>query len=129
MSSGVSDELRKLALRKLFHGVGFNIRDGLDDYDEDFTSFAKLGDIVTSDMRHQAEVKARKAREEAERLQAQLEGEQGSETEGQEETENPESDQQELEHLAQAPAESPEDALLDSDNSRVDETQITGAAQ
>lgn len=60
LSPEVSDELRKQALRKLFLGSGFNICDGLDDYDEDFTSFAKLGDIVTADMRHQMEVEARK---------------------------------------------------------------------
>ena len=52
MSEGVSEELRKIALRKLFSGVGFNIRDGLDDYDDDFRSFAALGDIITSDMKH-----------------------------------------------------------------------------
>jgi hypothetical protein len=56
LSPGVSDSLRKLALRKLFSSAGFNIRDGLDDYDEDFTSFTPLGDIVTSDMKHRAEV-------------------------------------------------------------------------
>ncbi len=60
MSPGVSDKLRKLALRKLFAGAGFNIRDGLDDYDEDFTNFAPLGDIVTCDMKHRAEVEEEK---------------------------------------------------------------------
>ena len=56
MSPKVSDELRNLALRKLFLGGMFNTRDGLDDYDDDFTSFEKLGDIVTADMRHQMEM-------------------------------------------------------------------------
>lgn len=55
MSPGVSEELRKLALRKLFKGAAFNVVDGLDDYDEDFSSFEKLGDIITSDMRFQME--------------------------------------------------------------------------
>lgn len=63
MSSGVSDKLRNLALRKLFHAPVFNIRDGLDEYDEDYTSFEKLGDIVTCDMKHQIEVQERKLRE------------------------------------------------------------------
>ncbi len=57
-SDGVSEELRKLALRKLFRSAMFNVRDGLDDYDEDFRSFAALGDIVTADMRLQAERQA-----------------------------------------------------------------------
>ena len=70
MSPKVSDELRNMALRKLFLGGMFNTRDGLDDYDDDFTSFEKLGDIVTADMRHQMEMAkkalaARDAEEEA----------------------------------------------------------------
>lgn len=55
LSPRVSKELQKLALRKLFHGAAFNVCDGLDDYTDDFTAFAKLGDLVTSDMRFQAE--------------------------------------------------------------------------
>ncbi len=66
LSPEVSEKLRKAALRKLFHGAGFNIRDGLDDYDEDFTFFEPLGDIVTADMRHREEMLERKAREAAE---------------------------------------------------------------
>lgn len=60
LSPGVSDELRKLALRKLFLSEVFNIRDGLDEYDEDYTQFEKLGDIVTSDMQHQLELEAQR---------------------------------------------------------------------
>jgi hypothetical protein len=60
MSPGVTDELRNLALRKMFHAPIFNIRDGLDEYDGDYTSFEKLGDIITADMRHQMEIEANK---------------------------------------------------------------------
>lgn len=79
MSPGVSDELRNLALRKLFHAPVFNIRDGLDEYDEDYTTFEKLGDIVTCDMKHQIEVQERKRREALEqedqaKADAELEG-------------------------------------------------------
>ena len=63
MSAGVSDELRNLALRKLFKAPVFNIRDGLDEYDEDYTYFEKLGDIVTCDMKHQIEMQEQKLRE------------------------------------------------------------------
>ena len=63
MSSGVSDELRNLALRKLFRAPVFNIRDGLDEYDEDYTSFEKLGDIVTCDMKHQMEIQEQKLKQ------------------------------------------------------------------
>ena len=55
LSPEVSDELRRLALRKLFHAATFNVRDGLDDYDDDLTQFAKLGEIITADIRHQLE--------------------------------------------------------------------------
>ncbi len=52
LSPGVSEALRKQALRRMFRSAAFNVCDGLDDYDEDFTSFEKLGDIITADMRH-----------------------------------------------------------------------------
>lgn len=64
MSEGVSEKLRKLALRKLFSGAGFNIKDGLDDYDDDFTSFEGLGDLITCDMKHQQEMKEKRELEE-----------------------------------------------------------------
>lgn len=63
MSEGVSEELRRLALRKLFRSSVFNIRDGLDEYDEDYTTFEKLGDIVTCDMKHRIEMEEEKLRE------------------------------------------------------------------
>lgn len=51
MSPGVSEQLRTLALRKLFHLPAFNITDGLNDYDEDYTRFAGLGNVVTQEMK------------------------------------------------------------------------------
>jgi len=74
MSINVSEELRKMALRKLFHGKTYNIRDGLDEYDGDYTSFEKLDpSIITADMKHLLEVEAEKllAKEEAEKAQMQ----------------------------------------------------------
>ena len=71
MSMGVSDELRNLALRKLFKAPVFNIRDGLDEYDEDYTYFEKLGDIVTCDMKHQIEMQEKKLREAQEAEEAE----------------------------------------------------------
>ncbi len=65
LSPGVSEELRRLALRKLFHTPLFNLTDGLDDYDEDFTSFVRLGDLITCDMRHQMEQEAKRVAEQA----------------------------------------------------------------
>ena len=85
MSEGVSDELRNLALRKLFRAPVFNIRDGLDEYDEDYTSFEKLGDIVTSDMKHRIEMQEQKLREklaaESEATEDELDGLEAAEDE------------------------------------------------
>jgi hypothetical protein len=55
LTPGVDAELRKRALRKLFHSPKFNTFDGLDTYRDDFTAFPALGDVVTADMRHQLE--------------------------------------------------------------------------
>ncbi|MDE0308887.1 MAG: DUF3306 domain-containing protein [Acidiferrobacterales bacterium] len=72
MSDEVDESIRKLALRRLFKAAVFNVRDGLNDYDDDFTTFEELGDIVTSDMKYHAERK--KAEEEARRkLEAETE--------------------------------------------------------
>lgn len=55
MSPDVSEALRKLALRKLFHGANLNLCDGLDVYDGDYTSFTKLGNVITADIAHHLE--------------------------------------------------------------------------
>lgn len=61
MSTSVSEGLRNLALKKLFMGASYNIRDGLDEYDGDYTKFEKMPkSMVTSDMRHMVEVEAKK---------------------------------------------------------------------
>ncbi|MBT8104152.1 MAG: DUF3306 domain-containing protein, partial [Woeseiaceae bacterium] len=52
LADNVPADLQRKALRKLFQSPKFNVRDGLDDYDLDFTSPEPLGDIVTAEMRH-----------------------------------------------------------------------------
>ena len=69
-SPKVSEALRQQALRKLFHLPVYNITDGLNDYDEDYTRFTSLGDIVTAEMRHQIKQEAKRALTEAELEQA-----------------------------------------------------------
>ncbi len=61
LAADVEPELRRRALRKLFHSPKFNVCDGLDDYCDDFTRFAPLGGILTADMRHQLDRVAREA--------------------------------------------------------------------
>ena len=55
LSPEVSENLRRLALRKLFHSPALNVVDGLDEYADDFTEFEPLGNLITADMRHQME--------------------------------------------------------------------------
>jgi len=52
LASDVPADLQRKALRKLFQSPKFNVRDGLDDYDLDFSSPEPLGDIVPAEMRH-----------------------------------------------------------------------------
>jgi hypothetical protein len=70
LAEGVDAELRKRALRKLFHSPKFNVFDGLDTYRDDFTSFPALGSVVTVDMRHQLERAARELAARAEKALA-----------------------------------------------------------
>ena len=56
MAADVPADLQRQALRKMFQSPKFNVRDGLDDYDLDFSSPEKLGDIVTAEMRHRLRV-------------------------------------------------------------------------
>jgi hypothetical protein len=63
---GVSKTLRNAALKHIFGLSAYNVRDGLNDYDEDYTVFEPLGDTVTCDMKFHKE---RKEKLEAERLE------------------------------------------------------------
>lgn len=60
LSSDVSADVQRKALRKLFQSPKFNVRDGLDDYDLDFTNPEPLGDIITAEMRHRMRVELEK---------------------------------------------------------------------
>ncbi len=70
---GVSKAARNAAFKYLFQLPKYNIRDGLNDYDEDYTYFEPLGDTVTCDMKFHQERKEREAREAEEALLAEQE--------------------------------------------------------
>jgi hypothetical protein len=79
LAEGVSDALRRAALRKLFHLPEFNILDGMNDYDEDYTNFEKLGEVVTYHqrrMREREEAEKAAAEQEAQRADAETADEQ-----------------------------------------------------
>ncbi len=78
LSPKVSEHLRRMALRKLFHLPQFNVHDGLDDYAEDYTKFAALGNVMTADLRHQMERQAHALKE---RVQKTGRGEPGKKDE------------------------------------------------
>jgi len=71
LSAGVSESLRRQALRRLFAMPKFQIKDGLDDYDGEYRNFTPLGDTVTSDMKLQAERRLAGVREEVDRPRAE----------------------------------------------------------
>jgi hypothetical protein len=70
LAPGVCPDLRKAALRRLFHSPKFNVRCPLDDNSRDFREFIPLGDIVTSDMKHQALRRLEQLAEAADRAEA-----------------------------------------------------------
>ncbi len=70
---GVSKTARNAAFKYLFQLPKYNIRDGLNDYDEDYTYFEPLGDTVTCDMKFHKERKEREACEAEEALLAEQE--------------------------------------------------------
>lgn len=135
LSSGVSDDLRKLALRKLFHLPSFNIRDGLDDYDEDFRFFEPLGDVITADMRHQMEREAERAKQmaaqdsssESEAELARADDEQESSVAGEEARSSepvPESDATDLSQADEVQSSEP---ALESDTAELSRNEETNS--
>ena len=122
MSSGVSDKLRNLALRKLFSAPSFNIRDGLDEYDEDYTYFEKLGDIVTADMKHQIEM------EEAEKRQQQMDEEAAQEAQTEDELVDESSgDAAVLDEEVSDPGETESEMMMSDEDILESESQISKA--
>ena len=49
--SEASESVKKAALRKLFLSEEFNVRDGLDDYDDDYSNLKSLGEGVAETLR------------------------------------------------------------------------------
>ena len=128
-NKGVSAALRKAALRYVFQQPEFNVRDGLNDYDGDYTVFEPLGDTITSDMkfhaarkekaRLEAEAEAKKAEEELQMQQEKMEQErmqqeaaEHSDSDGQETTERSEESPK---HDTHEEPQEPSDAIDESD--------------
>ncbi len=120
---GVSKALRQAALKYVFQLPQYNIRDGLNDYDEDYTYFEPLGDTVTCDMKFHQERKEREAREAEEQAareaeeaeQAAKEQEQLAEQSEQESSEPDTADQQEGRPAEAEEAREPLDADIPLD--------------
>lgn len=73
----VDADTKKAALRKLFQKPEFNIRDGLNEYDDDFTRFAGLGSIVTHEMKRMLKLAEEKTRPAEKTDKAEPDSEQG----------------------------------------------------
>lgn len=59
LSEKVTPALRKKALRKLFLSSKINVLDGLNDYDENYTNFAGLGDVIPYDLKQELQKEAK----------------------------------------------------------------------
>ncbi len=75
LSPGVSDALRKAALRKLFNTPVCKALDGLNDYDDDYTHFEPLGDTITAEMSYRADLEAKRNAKNQALIHAQEENE------------------------------------------------------
>ncbi|MDO7596215.1 MAG: DUF3306 domain-containing protein [Pseudomonadota bacterium] len=58
----VDPEVKRAALSRLFRQPEFNVVDRMNEYDDDFTSFASLGSIVTHQMKHMLKLAEQKTR-------------------------------------------------------------------
>jgi len=71
-SSAPSQDQQRDALRAWFHSDAFKTRDGLDDYDQNYSTFHPLKDIITADMRHHIERRKQDARHEQDPLNTKV---------------------------------------------------------
>lgn len=55
-------DVKKQALNSLFKQTEFNDLDGLNEYDEDYTMFPKLGNVVTQEMKRMLKLAEEKTR-------------------------------------------------------------------
>ncbi len=83
LSDGVSETLRREALRRLWRVADFEFVDDLDIYASDYTNFEPLGGIVTAEMQHRMELEAKRQMEKLAEVDEPdvLEGEPASEDE------------------------------------------------
>lgn len=58
----VDPEVKKAALSRLFRQPEFNVVDRMNEYADDFTSFASLGSVVTHEMKHMLKLAEQKTR-------------------------------------------------------------------
>ncbi len=75
LTKRVSSAFRRAAMRRLFSSPAFNVRDGLDDYDEDYTQFQSLGNTVTAHMRHHTERLRQREQDKTEQAERNVEAE------------------------------------------------------
>ncbi len=113
LAEGVSDALRRAALRKLFKLPEFGVLDGLNEYDEDYTQFEKLGNVVTYHQRRM------RAREEAEKAAAERDAAKAAEADTSQAAagsgDAPEVDAEEAVETEERAAAEPVDDLLEDD--------------
>tara|TARA_R110001606_G_scaffold361754_7_gene515247 strand:+ start:161885 stop:162388 length:504 start_codon:yes stop_codon:yes gene_type:complete len=58
----VDPEVKRSALSKLFRQPEFNVVDRMNEYDDDFTQFKGLGNVITQQMKHMLKLAEQKTR-------------------------------------------------------------------
>ena len=126
LTKRVSSAFRRAAMRRLFSSPEFNVRDGLDDYDEDYTQFQSLGNTVTAHMRHHAERLRQRDEEKAEQAARDA----GTDT-GQERSAEPDDEEHARERDAEATpsADGQQTVTADDPTPADDAPDPTGAAR
>ena len=125
---GVSNALRSAALKTIFQLPQYNIRDGLNDYDEDYTYFEPLGDTVTCDMKFHKERKEREAREAEEREALLAEQEAADRADEVTEDESPDTESQESDTAQEesTSTDQDQDTVDTQDDTQLDNGDDTG---
>ena len=107
--SEASESVKKAALRKLFLSEEFNVRDGLDDYDDDYSNLKSLGEGVADTLRDWVKETVEDSEPEVTQTQEEL----ASSSDELEEDETKAVSEEALEE----PEQEDQDSLTDSDRS------------
>ncbi|WP_052878436.1 DUF3306 domain-containing protein [Vibrio coralliirubri] len=129
--SEASESVKKAALRKLFLSEEFNIRDGLDDYDDDYSNLKSLSEGVAETLRDWVKDKTEEeaAPEEEQLIDNKDEGEVLENSEGDLEVSDHEFETSESAEITEQEKELYKNTVLDNDATMSDEADLKEMGQ